>query len=190
MKMSLDTAPSNEPLSHCDKPNAVWCTDFKLGIRHERIEPGKPQQNGRHERMHRTLKLETASPPRVSWRAQQRAFDRFRNALFEQIDERCWEVYYGHVSNHHQRPHPSVLWFAVVDPVTPRDVASQRVRISDHIRQPPTPPGPTPSRPLLRAQGRALTATSSPLLSQPPPVRSSLPSPQPTPIPRARFPTP
>jgi putative transposase len=50
----------------------------KLGIRHERIAPGKPQQNGRHERMHLTLKQETAMPPERSRRAQQRAFDRFR----------------------------------------------------------------------------------------------------------------
>ena len=51
-----------------------WIT---LGIRPERIEPGEPQQNGRHERMHLTLKQETASPPRRSLRAQQRAFNRF-----------------------------------------------------------------------------------------------------------------
>ena len=50
----------------------------KLGIRHERIEPGKPQQNGRHERMHRTLRQETADPPKATFAAQQRAFDRFR----------------------------------------------------------------------------------------------------------------
>jgi transposase InsO family protein len=36
---------------------------LKLGIVHERIDPGEPQQNGRHERMHRTLKKETATPP-------------------------------------------------------------------------------------------------------------------------------
>jgi len=55
---------------------AVWW--IRLGIRHERIEPGRPDQNGRHERMHGTLKAETAKPPRSSFRAQQRAFDRFR----------------------------------------------------------------------------------------------------------------
>jgi transposase InsO family protein len=54
----------------------VWWT--KLGIRHERIEPGKPQQNGRHERMHLTLKQETASPPSATPRGQQGAFNRFR----------------------------------------------------------------------------------------------------------------
>lgn len=55
---------------------AVWW--IKLGIRPERIEPGKPQQNGRQERFHRTLKREAAIPPRASIKAQQRAFDRYR----------------------------------------------------------------------------------------------------------------
>ena len=50
----------------------------RLGIRHERIEPGCPQQNGRHERMHPTLKQETASPPRANLRQQQQAFQRFQ----------------------------------------------------------------------------------------------------------------
>lgn len=50
---------------------------LRLGVRHERIEAGHPEQNGRHERMHRTLKAETASPPRVSLRQQQLAFERF-----------------------------------------------------------------------------------------------------------------
>lgn len=54
---------------------AVWW--IRLGIRPERIMPGRPEQNGRHERMHRTLKAETARPPRSSFSAQQRAFDRF-----------------------------------------------------------------------------------------------------------------
>jgi transposase InsO family protein len=55
--------------------SAWW---IKLGLRHERIDPGKPQQNGRHERMHLTLKRETASPPATTLRGQQGAFDRFR----------------------------------------------------------------------------------------------------------------
>ena len=41
--------------------------------------PGRPDQNGRHERMHRTLKAETARPPASSMRAQQARFDRFRD---------------------------------------------------------------------------------------------------------------
>jgi transposase InsO family protein len=55
---------------------AVWL--LRLAIRVERIQPGKPQQNGRLERFHRTLKAETASPPERNLRAQQRAFDLFR----------------------------------------------------------------------------------------------------------------
>jgi transposase InsO family protein len=55
---------------------AVWW--MKLGIVPERIEAGHPEQNGRHERMHRTLKQETATPPAGSRREQQRAMDKFR----------------------------------------------------------------------------------------------------------------
>ncbi len=43
---------------------SVWW--IKLGVRPERIDPGKPQQNGRHERLHRTLKEDAASPPKAS----------------------------------------------------------------------------------------------------------------------------
>lgn len=55
---------------------SVWW--IQLGILPERIEPGKPQQNGRHERMHKTLKQHTATPPSETMADQQRAFDRFR----------------------------------------------------------------------------------------------------------------
>jgi len=61
---------------------SVWW--IRLGIRPERIMPGRPEQNGRHERMHSTLKAETAKPPRSSFRAQQRAFDRFQTEYNEE----------------------------------------------------------------------------------------------------------
>jgi len=61
---------------------AVWW--MKLGIVPERIAAGHPEQNVRHERMHRTLKQETASPPEANRRAQQRAFHRFRREYNEQ----------------------------------------------------------------------------------------------------------
>ncbi len=51
---------------------------IRLGIRHERIQAGKPQQNGRHERMHRTLKQETTKPPAPSMKIQQRRFESFQ----------------------------------------------------------------------------------------------------------------
>src|SRR2546426_8126936 len=55
---------------------AVWW--IKLGIVPERIAAGHLEQNGRHERMHRTLKQEAAQPPAANRREQQRALDRFR----------------------------------------------------------------------------------------------------------------
>lgn len=55
---------------------SVWW--IRLGVFPELIEPASPQQNGRHERMHRTLKRETARPPAGSARAQQRRFNTFR----------------------------------------------------------------------------------------------------------------
>jgi putative transposase len=54
---------------------AVWW--LRLGIRLERIQPGHPQQNGRHERMHRTLKLEATKPAAPNVLQQQARFDAF-----------------------------------------------------------------------------------------------------------------
>ena len=55
---------------------SVWW--IKLGIYPELIEPGQPQQNGIHERMHRTLKAEATIPPESSLKRQQARFDAFR----------------------------------------------------------------------------------------------------------------
>lgn len=55
---------------------SVWL--LKLGIRIEIIAPGKPQQNGRLERLHRNLEEEMASPPAADVAAQQRRFDPWR----------------------------------------------------------------------------------------------------------------
>ena len=60
-------------------PLSAW--GVRLGIRPEGIEPGTPQQHGRHERLHRTLKADTTRPPARTRRAQQRTFDRFREAF-------------------------------------------------------------------------------------------------------------
>ena len=61
---------------------SVWW--IRLGIRHHLSRPGKPQDNGAHERMHRTLKQATARPPEANLRAQQGRFDAFRQE-FNQI---------------------------------------------------------------------------------------------------------
>lgn len=57
----------------------------RLGIRHERIEPGKPQQNGRHERFHWSL-LRDRLDGGVAWdlRAQQRVFERYQREFNEE----------------------------------------------------------------------------------------------------------
>jgi putative transposase len=55
---------------------SVWW--LKLGIKPERIKPGHPEQNGRHERMHKTLKQETVSPPYFDIKSQEKAFKCFK----------------------------------------------------------------------------------------------------------------
>ncbi len=66
----------------------VWL--MRRGVVHERIEPSHPEQNGRHERMHRTLKAETARPAKHALLSQQECFDEFQ-----------------HVFNH-KRPHEAL----------------------------------------------------------------------------------
>jgi putative transposase len=63
-------------LARLSRLSAWW---VRLGVLPELIEPGRPQQNGRHERMHKTLKSATARPPARDLRAQQRRFNRFRD---------------------------------------------------------------------------------------------------------------
>jgi transposase InsO family protein len=55
----------------------VWW--IRLGIQHQRILPASPQQNGKHERMHKTLKAEATIPPCSNMRSQQKKFDSFQN---------------------------------------------------------------------------------------------------------------
>jgi transposase InsO family protein len=73
-------------LYNLSKLSVFW---LRLGIVIERIRPGNPQQNGRHERMHRTLKQETARPPGMNVLQQQARFDDF---VSEFNDERPHEA--------------------------------------------------------------------------------------------------
>lgn len=57
-------------------PLNIWW--WRLGIHHQRTRPASPQENGAHERMHRTLKRGAIRPPRGTRAAQQQAFNRFR----------------------------------------------------------------------------------------------------------------
>lgn len=60
---------------------SVWW--LKLGIAHQRITPGTPSENGAHERMHRSLKRRAIRPAQPTMRAQQRAFEAFREEYNE-----------------------------------------------------------------------------------------------------------
>lgn len=87
---------------------SVWL--LKLGVRRELIEPGRPTQNGRHERMHRTLKKDATYPPQANLRKQQQAFDDFlrvfnRERPHEAIDMKCPADVYSSSP----RPFPEVL---------------------------------------------------------------------------------
>jgi transposase InsO family protein len=73
-------------LYNLSKLSVFW---LRLGIMIERIKPGNPQQNGRHERMHRTLKAETTRPAGSNSLQQQARFDAF---ISEFNDERPHEA--------------------------------------------------------------------------------------------------
>jgi transposase InsO family protein len=100
---------------------AVWW--IQLGILPERILPGHPEQNGRHERMHRTLKAETARPAASSFAAQQRAFDSFKHEYnYERPHEALGQVepakHYGPSLRHYPQK--------LDDPIYPRHFTTQR----------------------------------------------------------------
>ena len=99
---------------------SVWW--LKLGIRLERIEPGKPYQNGRHERMHLTLKRETTLPPESSLRAQQAAFDSTIRYLTYRIhlvsSLRGETVGLEEISERHRRIHFANAVLGVLDAYT------------------------------------------------------------------------
>jgi transposase InsO family protein len=75
--MRTDNGPpfASTGLARLSRLSVCW---VKLGIHLERIDPGRPDQNGRHERMHKTLKEEATIPPSHSNIGQQRRFDSFQ----------------------------------------------------------------------------------------------------------------
>jgi transposase InsO family protein len=102
---------------------SVWL--IKVGIVPERIAPGKPTQNGRHERMHRTLKAEAASPPKRTRLAQQRALDAFR-LDYNQIrpHEALGQIPPAEVYQASARPFP----YRLDDPLYPDSHELHRIR--------------------------------------------------------------
>src|SRR5579864_7601737 len=107
----------------------VWW--IKLGIEHERIAAGHPEQNARHERMHRTLKQETAQPPAANPREQQRTLDRFRQEFNELRPHEALEM---------QTPaaiyQPSARQFpaSLPEPDYPKGMLVRSVRPHGHFR--------------------------------------------------------
>lgn len=108
---------------------ALWWV--RLGIRPEYIRPGRPSENGAHERFHRTLKAAATKPPCSSLEAQQQRFDSFRS---EYNSERPHESLPEHrpPAQHYvnsSRPYPKQL----PELVYPNSWAVRRVRPSGCI---------------------------------------------------------
>jgi transposase InsO family protein len=94
-------------LAGLTKLSAWW---LRLGIRHERIEPSHPEQNGQHERMHRTLKAETTRPAGKHSLEQQERFDNFRREFNEQRPHEALGLRTpGEVYQPSTRPYPEPL---------------------------------------------------------------------------------
>ena len=104
---------------------------IKLGIRLERTDPGSPQQNGRHERMHATLKAETAKPPAETLAGQQRRFDRFRR---EYNELRPHEALGQDTPASRYRPSARSYPQHIAEPHYDAEQAVRRVRTNGEIR--------------------------------------------------------
>lgn len=108
---------------------SVWLV--KLGVRPEYTRPGRPQDNGRHERFHRTLKQATCYPPAASLAAQQRRFDRFRREYnYDRPHEALGQRPPASVHQASSRPFPRL----VSDPTYPGHHELQRVNGEGFVR--------------------------------------------------------
>jgi putative transposase len=104
---------------------------IKAGIKLERIEPGHPEQNGSHERMHETLKQHTATPPAATIAEQQERFDRFRNYFNNQRPHQALDQT-PPAQHYHPSPRP---WPArLEDPWYDADHQVRRVRSNGEIK--------------------------------------------------------
>jgi len=108
---------------------SVWW--MKLGIRPELIEPASPQQNARHERMHRTLKAEATRPPKATLRAQQRRFNTFR---LEYNTERPHEALQGQPPAAVYRPSRRVVPARIPGPASPSHYLTRYVSSNGGVR--------------------------------------------------------
>lgn len=98
---------SSHALARLSRLSVWW---IKLGIRPVLIQPGHPEQNGRHERMHRTLKAETTRPPAADAAGQQERFEQFRRLYNEQRPhEALGQIPPAQLYESSPRPYPSLL---------------------------------------------------------------------------------
>ena len=110
-------------------PLAAWWV--KLGILPERIEPGHPEQNGRHERLHLTLKQEVMSPPAATPQAQQERCDGFMSVYnTERPHEALGQVPPASLYVASPRPYPEQLGHIEYPPLT----EVRRVRSNGQIK--------------------------------------------------------
>jgi hypothetical protein len=107
--------------------SAWW---LKLGIAPHFIQPASPQENGRHERMHRTLKAQTSRPPATSAAEQQARFDAFRTHYNH---ERPHEALGQVPPAERYAPSPRAMPDRPEDPWYDADHAVRRVRHSGEI---------------------------------------------------------
>jgi putative transposase len=108
---------------------SVWWV--KLDIQPERIDPGHPEQNGRHERMHLTLKQDCCRPPEPTPAAQQLRLDAFCHTFnFQRPHQALGLETPAAFYQPSPRPYPAVL----EDPTYPAQAAIRRVRSNGEIR--------------------------------------------------------
>jgi len=114
-------------LAGLTKLSVYW---MRLGVVCERTRPGHPQDNGRHERMHRTLKLDTARPPRYNLLQQQERFDEFVDEFNHERPHEALDMKRpAHVYERSARSYPSLL----PEPTYPAHDDAIRVQCDGHM---------------------------------------------------------
>jgi putative transposase len=97
---------------------------MKLGIVHQRIRPASPQENGQHERMHKDMKREAASPPAANLAKQQKQLNRFQQRYNH---ERPHEALHGDFPAERWQPSPKEYPSRLPQPEYPGHFEVRRV---------------------------------------------------------------